>query len=193
MKVKKYLAAAIISVSGIARGATIVVPVRADTTLFEFFPTYNMGAAMLGAGAINLAAAESGKPARMHALMRFDLGEIPAGATITVAELSVTALRVPAGTPLGCIFELHRMLKDWGEGAKVSVNQGEPADEGEATWLAPMHPSPAWTEGGASGADDSQAAISSSLPMDALGAYTFPSTPDVVADVQSWVANPASN
>jgi hypothetical protein len=194
MNVRKYLAAATISLYSIARGATIVVPVTQDTTLFEFSPTSNLGAAKLGAGAIAQLVLPAGTPARMRALMRFDLAEIPAGATITAAELQVTVVdHLPGGIPPGSTFELHRVLKDWGEGVQVNFNLGAPAVDGEATWVAPKHPGPAWTAPGASGADDAADKISSTVAINALGAYTFPSTSDLIADVQNWLANPASN
>src|SRR3954466_1062293 len=78
MNVRKYIAAAVLSLEAIARGATIVVPMSEDTTLTEFNPTFNMGATTLGAGGLGLNA--SG--ARMRALMRFELVGIPAGATV---------------------------------------------------------------------------------------------------------------
>jgi hypothetical protein len=87
---------------------------------------------------------------------------------------------------------LHRALKEWGEGDKGGT-LGSEATDGEATWLAAMHPNVEWSGAGASGADDTDAKISSSVSMNALGAYTFPSTPNLVADVQSWLTNPASN
>ncbi len=194
MNVRKYLAAAIFSVgvSVVAHGATIVVPVTQDTTLFEFSPTSNLGAAKLGAGAISQFV--QGHPGRMRALMRFDLADIPAGATITAAELQVTVVdHLPGGIPPGSTFELHRVLKDWGEGVQVNFNLGGPAVDGDATWVAPKHPGPAWTGPGASGADDTDEKISSTVAINALGAYTFPSTPDMIADVQNWLANPALN
>jgi hypothetical protein len=88
---------------------------------------------------------------------------------------------------------LHRVLKEWGEGVQVSGTLGGAAANGEATWLAPKHPSPAWTAPGASGADDIVAAISSSVEINEFGAYTFPSTPTLVQDVQGWITNPALN
>lgn len=185
MKVKKYLAAAIFSFGIFARGATIVVPVSEDTSLFEGAATSNLGASDLGAGS-------TAGGLRMRALMRFDLSTVPAGATITAAELTVTVKRVPGGIPPGSTFELHGILKDWGEGVKGGT-LGAPATDDEATWAAPRSPGPLWTSPGASASDDTVQEISSAIAMNLLGEYTFPSTPAVVADVQSWFTNPASN
>jgi hypothetical protein len=189
MNVRKYIAAAILSLEVIARGATVVVPVSEDTTLSEFNPTFNMGATTLVAGALGLNA--SG--ARMRALMRFELAGIPAGATVTSAELKVTIVNVPpAIPPPASTFELHRVLKAWGEGANTLLSGG-PAQAGEASWAAPQSPEPFWEGPGASGASDAAAVISSSVPMSALGSYTFPSTPALIEDVQKWIDDPASN
>src|ERR1051325_9203336 len=188
---RKYIAAAIVSVSLIARGATVVVPVSEDTTLFELVPTSNLGASPLGAGAISQPSPATGAPARMHALMRFELVGVPVNATITSAELNVTVTRVPP-VPVSSMFELRRVLKEWGEGKEMGTI-GAPAIDGEATWLAPKHLGPAWSGEGASGADDVVAQISSAVEIDSFGAYTFPSTPELVADVQGWLANPGSN
>jgi hypothetical protein len=194
MNVRKYLAAAIVIVSVVAQGATVVVPVTQDTTLFEFSPTSNLGAARLGAGGISQLILPAGTPARMRALMRFDLAGIPTGATISSAELQVTVVdHLPGGFPPGSTFELHRVLKDWGEGVQAVINLGAPAIDGEATWESPKHPGPAWSGPGASGVDDAEAQISSAVAINALGAYTFPSTTDMIADVQNWLTDPASN
>lgn len=180
-------------VVNLARGATVVVPVSEDTTIFELGPTSNLGAAILGAGAINQIDPNTGAPGRMRALLRFDLSVIPSAATVTSAEMNVTLVRSPqVGEPVGSQFELRRVLKPWGEGNKGG-NTGFPASDGEATWLAPRHPEPAWSGAGASGAGDAVSAISSSVAMDREGSYKFPSTTELVADVQGWLGEPASN
>lgn len=193
MNVKILRAAAILGFTVIARGATLVVPASEDTTLFELNPTFNSGAGILGAGGINQLAPDTGAPARMRALLRFDLSALPVGATITSAQLSVTVVRVPGAVePPASLFELHRVLKEWGEGAKGGLT-GTAAGPGEATWMAPKHPSPEWTSPGASDDTDVSTAVSSSVAIDGLGSYTFASTAALVTDVQNWVADPAAN
>jgi hypothetical protein len=190
MNVKLLRAAAIFCLSAFARGATLVVPASEDTTLFEFNPTFNLGTALLGAGAINQPSPDTGAPARMRALLRFDLSAIPTGSTITSAQVRVTVVRVPGAIdPPASAFELHRVLKPWGEGTKG----GALAGDGEATWVAPKHPGPAWGAPGGAADTDASPAISSSVTIDGLGTYTFASTPALTADVQNWLNNPASN
>jgi hypothetical protein len=193
MKVKLLRAAAIFSICVLARGATLVVPPSEDTTLFEFNPTFNLGTALLGAGGINQLSPDTGGPARMRALLRFDLSAIPVGSTITSVQLTVTVTRVPsAAEPPASTFELHRVFKAWGEGSKGGLT-GTTAAAGEATWRAPKHPTPEWTSPGGSDDSDVSAIVSSSVDIDGLGAYTFASTAALVSDVQNWVANPTSN
>ena len=193
MNVKLLRAAAIFCLSVFARGATLVVPASEDATLFEFNPTFNLGADLLGAGGIRELSPETGAPARMRALLRFDLSGIPVGSTITSAQLRVTVVRVPASIEApASTFELHRVLRAWGEGTKAGLT-GVAATAGEATWISPTHPSPAWSGPGASGDADASAVVSSSVDIDALGSYTFASTAALVADIQGWVANPGSN
>ncbi|HUS37709.1 MAG TPA: DNRLRE domain-containing protein [Verrucomicrobiae bacterium] len=190
MNVKLLRAAAIFCVSVFARGATLVVPASEDTTLFELNPTFNLGTALLGAGAIKEPSPDTGAPARMRALLRFDLSEIPAGSTITSAQVTVTVVRVPfAIDPPASAFELHRLLRSWSEGTKG----GAIAGTGEATWIAPKAPSPTWAVPGAGDNTDASPTISSSVTIEGLGAYTFASTPALTADVQNWLNNPASN
>jgi hypothetical protein len=193
MKLSQCIAAAILSFGVFARGATVVVPVTQDTTLFELSPTFNLGATTLGAGGINIDSPDTQAPARMRALMRFDLAGIPSGAHVISADLTITVVRVPpSADPTGSTFELRRVLKPWGEGNKTGLT-GVNATAGEATWLAPSHPSPSWEAPGASGPSDTAAAASSSAAIDALDTYTFSSTPALVADVQNWLTNPSSN
>lgn len=190
MNVKLFRAAAILCFGLFARGATLVVPASEDTTIFELNPTFNMGTALLGAGAINQLSPETGAPARMRALLRFDLSAIPVGSTITSAQMRVTVVRVPSAIdPPASAFGLHRVFKPWGEGTKG----GALASNGEATWMAPKHPSPLWSAEGAGDAADASPTISSSVDIDGLGSYTFASTPALVADVQNWVADPGAN
>jgi hypothetical protein len=193
MNLKLLRAAAIFSFCVLARGATLVVPPSEDTTLFELNPTFNLGAAILGAGSISQLSPDTGAPARTRALLRFDLSTIPQGATIISAQLAVTVIKVPgAAEPPASQFELHRVLKAWGEGTKIGFT-GMTATAGEATWRAPKHPIPEWTSPGASDDTDVSPSVSSSVEIDALGSYTFASRAGLVSDVRAWVANPSSN
>jgi len=192
MKSKLFLATVVFSIGFSTRGATIFAPITADTTIFELNPTFNLGNTLLGAGAINLTAPGGENLARMRALMKFSLFPVPTNAIITSARLDVTVVRVPPLPDTGSTFELHRLLKDWGEGVGSGL-RGIDANPGEATWLAPMSPSPAWGLPGASDVTDSIQATSSSALMDGLDTYEFSSTATMVTDVQHWVLHPETN
>jgi hypothetical protein len=122
-----------------------------------------------------------------RALMRFDLSAIPAGAQVVSASLTVTVNR--ANSPLQP-FTLHVVGESWGEGPSVADGgSGTLAMAGDATWRKRFFPDVPWTTVG--GVFDATA--SSSMMAEATGPYTFPSTPDLVADVQAWLAAPATN
>jgi hypothetical protein len=190
MKFKYLIAAAVLSVGLFVRAASVTISATADTTLDEFDPAFNMGGADLVAGSLrDLSEAET--PAIRRALIRFDLGNnIPQGAVISAVQFNINLIKSPGVNP--STFELHRMLKDWGEGTKGG-SFGAAASAGEANWVAPKSPSPLWGAPGAGDSTDRVGSASSSLFMDATGAYTFPSSLALVADVNGWRANPSSN
>ena len=132
----------------------------------------------------------------MRALVAFDLSSIPAGATIE----SVT-LQMRQSTPRPDVTQrevsLHRVLKDWGEGASDADGgsgagsggaDGAPAAEGDATWLHTFFSGTLWANPGGD-FDDSP---SGSRPVGPDGYYQWASE-QMVADVQAWVEDPDSN
>lgn len=116
--------------------------------------------------------------AKNRGLIRFDLSPIPAGAVVSSATLRLTVARVPA-TPANSNFELHRLLLPW--------------DESQSTWPLRLDPDESWgVPGGLAGTDYSEAA-SSTVRVAGTGDYTFASTPELLADVNAWLTNPAAN
>jgi hypothetical protein len=95
-------------------------------------------------------------------------------------------------TPAGAeTVELHKLLADWGEGtshAPGGEGDGAPATPNDATWRHRFFDSVFWTTQGA----DFSANVSASQSVGVTGQYTWTST-QMVADVQSWLDNPASN
>src|SRR2546427_6017298 len=89
----------------------------ADTTLYETTPNNNLGANtdfIAGTTAGN-----AGQPYRNRALLRFDVsGQIPTGAAITSATLTLLVVKTPS-VPANSAFNLHRLLVSWGEGSKT--------------------------------------------------------------------------
>ncbi len=192
---KKTLMALAAVVGGMElQGATVTIPATADTALHELFSDSNMGGTLfMVAGATKNIFDGFSTYARMRGLIRFDLGgQIPAGAVVSGVKvnMSVTFKPTPGPAP-GSMFALHRMLKDWTEGTKVGV--GTSATAGEATWIGPKGNATAWEAPGAGGSGDAAAEASSAVFMDTVGRYAFPTSAELVADVQGWVDQPASN
>lgn len=181
---RAYHLLSLLAAMAIPRAATVTIPVTADTTLHEVTPASNLGATThVAAGAVGTRAGSL--PTR--GLFRFDLtGKIPAGATVTSAKFIVSVVFSPGGP--ASVFELHRVLRAWGEGNK-SGNLGEPASPGEATWRSPDGSNTLWE--GAS--NDIITPPSSEAFVNAAARYTFDSTPNMISDVQGWLSNPSSN
>lgn len=129
---------------------------------------------------------------KRRALIEFDIaGSIPAGATITSVSLSLTSDRASNGS--SSTFELHRIISDWGQGASNPGSQGAmgaPAQAGDSTWTSRFFGTGMnWASPGG----DFVPAASASRSQAGVGVYTWTSTPALVADVQGWLNNPASN
>ena len=171
------------SIGGLA--ATVTLTSVADTSLFETTPDGNLGASDLASGTTE-------KGLKSRALIQFDLtGEVPANATITAVTLTMRVTKAPP-SGVASTFGLHRVLQDWGEGSKTGTI-GDPATAGEATWNARIFPATRWSAPGAAAPADYAAKTSASRLVAGVGNSTFASTPDLVADVQAWLVNPASN
>lgn len=171
----------------LAFGESINLKPASDTTLFQDFPDNNLGAVT------SFAAGTTAHGLATRALIKFDVaGQIPADTIVTSARLRITVVKAPLG-PQPSTFFLRRVLRDWGEGTKSVETLGDLATDGEASWNNRFHPGTGWaTPGGAAGVDFSNAA-SSSTPSATNGVIVFSTSPQMVADVQHWVANPNQN
>ncbi|MCI0439188.1 MAG: DNRLRE domain-containing protein [Chloroflexi bacterium] len=123
-------------------------------------------------------------------LIAFDFaGKIPQGAAITNVELILTMSKTSSATPQ--TINLHRALAFWGEGSSFSTGgggKGAAPFVGEATWIHTRSSSVTWqTPGG-----DFAPQASASASVAGNGKYTW-SSPQLVADVQSWVNGAADN
>lgn len=142
-----------------------------------------------GAGAYFFSGATSGFGPR-RGLLAFDIaGSIPAGSTINSVSLTLHVSRTQFGTST---MSLHPALANWGEGVSDAGDPGgagTTAEAGDATWLNTFYSTAFWTNPGG----DFSAAPSGSTSVGDIGFYTWGSTPAMVADVQSWLNNPAAN
>jgi hypothetical protein len=181
-----------------ARAASVTIGATKDNSIFQNFADNSGG----GSAGIFVGATGAGSPRR--GLIGFDIaGNVPAGSTITSAQL--TLYLALAGGGSNQAVELHRLSADWGEGMSGSdsptvhfAGMGFAAGPGDATWNQRFFGSTSWTNPGATG--DFAATQSASATIGGPGAdpanptpYTWGSTSALVSDVQAWLDNPAAN
>lgn len=139
-------------------------------------------------------------PNRLRSLIAFDIAGVPqlSGATITNVQLTLTLGLVAGGSPPTETIDLHRLTGDWGEGTTGSGSSGIggtgggfAANTGDATWNARMYPASLWTTAGGDFSPTVSASVSVGSTINA--SYAWTSTPALVADVQGWLDNPATN
>lgn len=171
-------------VPGAGRAGSASVPAAADATLIES----PAGALANGAGPHLFSGRTSqASDFRRRALLRFDLdGHVPRGAVVTSARLVLT-LTESHDVPVE--VKVHRVLAPWTEGpAAASGGSGAPAGPGDTTWLHASYGGALWDAPGG----DFDAAASASATVAGAGPYAW-SSPDLAADVQRWLDDPASN
>jgi hypothetical protein len=189
---KTLLAVILMSALGCAAGisanaAIVVINPSKDNTLYEYDPKVGDTSNALG---FHFFAGETGMGELRRGVIAFDIsGHIPPGSMITTVSLSMNVSRVPVATAY--MIELHKLLADWGEGtsqASGEEGEGAPATPNDATWRHRFFDAIFWTtEGG-----DFSAVVSATQSVGPLGQYTW-SSAQMVADVQEWLDNPASN
>jgi hypothetical protein len=158
-----------------------------DNTLYEFIPADGDLSNALG---FHFFVGETAMGELRRGVLAFDIaGSIPSGSTILEVTLSLNMSRTADNTAR--TVELHKLLADWGEGTSHATGDegmGAPATTNDATWRHRFFDTIFWTtEGG-----DFSVTVSASQSVGAIGAYTW-SSPQMVADVQSWLDNPATN
>ncbi len=158
-----------------------------DNTIFES----DTGGLSNGSGQF-LFAGRSGQNSGSvrRALLAFDLSSIPAEAVVTAVRLTMNMSKTVGGATS---VSLHRLLAEWGEGSANASDrgggQGAASSTGDATWIHTSFDSGTWSSLGG----DFATTASSSLEISSPGSYTWSSTPQLVADVQGWLANGSSN
>jgi hypothetical protein len=123
-------------------------------------------------------------------LIAFDIAAgLPAGATVKTVTLTLTVSRTVAGD---AEVGLHRVQTDWQEGTGDAPNnegQGIEAGQGDVTWTQRVFGSQDWGNPGGDFAGGASAVVT----VQGEAAYTWESTSQLVADVQSWLDDPAAN
>jgi hypothetical protein len=124
-------------------------------------------------------------------LVQFDVAEaLPERVSITSVTLAMrmTRTRLNAASPVS----IHRVLVGWGEGssdATLQEGHGAAAEEGDVTWTHRKLGGEAWTTPGG----DFVADASGATDVAGIEWYAWGSTEAMVADVQGWYDDPASN
>ena len=189
MRTHVLLAAAIPACAALACAAaadTVTLEPIADGTLIESTTAqqYALGAALnIYCGRVGT----NGAGTLRRAMVRYDLSALPPGAVVTGVSLKVYMSQTNSGAQT---INMHRLQEKWGEGASFAFGGGGTVPEtNDATWIHTYYPGQLWSVPGGKFA----ATASASKSIAAAGAYTFTSTPALVADVAAWQANPASN
>jgi hypothetical protein len=185
-----FLACMLLSAwSAPSRAVTVLLEPSADTSLYEVAvgnaETANSRGQHLFAGRIT-----TGE--RRRALLKFDLSGLPADATVTSAQLSMSLTRDPPGMLPAVNFSLFRVTSAWSEGGS---DAGDPGGNGtvptvgDPTWTQRAFPSTPWMSAGG----DIVATASAVTSAGVVARYQWGSTPIMVSDVQSWLTTPAGN
>jgi hypothetical protein len=157
-------------------------PVR-DNTLIQ----NATGALSNGVGDLFVGQNGNGNLAR-RGLLAFDIaGSLPAGATVQSVTLTMYVVQTVVGDyPV----ELHPVLANWGEAGSTGSGTGGPSQTGDATWLHTFFNNQFWANAGG----DFSATASAVTTVGSQGAfYTWNVTSQLVADVQKWLDQPATN
>jgi len=178
-----------IGVSGIrhARADTVTLAATKDNTLISPDGTYSNG---IGYG-IFCGRTQERSNFTLRGVIHFDpTASIPAGSTITSVTLRLRALMGAPNSGMQPVA-IHAVQADWGEGESFGFGgSGVDAEPGDATWLHTFYPDQFWTNPGG----DFDASVLATREVDWTGGvYTWGSTPELVASVQSWIAHPAMN
>ena len=128
-----------------------------------------------------------------RAALAFDFSEIPDGAVVTGVSLQMKINKAPPGAALGTA-RLHRFKSDWGEGASLAQGLGGAGGEaatGDVTWIHQFYDTDNWTLPGG----DFMSVPSSEAPYggSSFEDLVFPSSVQLIADVQAWLADPSVN
>lgn len=188
------LLASIYSIASYADVVTLVA--SKDASIFQNNPDYSNG------GGPGIFSGTSGTGSPRRALIAFDMTSIPAGAIITSVQLTLTLGLVANGGPPSATIGLYALTQSWGQGTTggtaTAINgtgQGYPANPGDATWNSAHYSATTPTQWATPGGDHASTA-SATLFLNnntAGSSFTWLSTPQLVANAQGWLNNPATN
>jgi len=182
-------AAAMTLVCGPVGAVTRTLGAVRDNTLYEVSSAASALSNGAGIGVFTGRTAQGSNGIR-RGLVAFNFAAaVPSGATVTSAQLTLDVTMTTSGSE---VVSLHRLSSDWGESSSDAPGQegsGASAEPGDATWFHTFFPSAFWGNPGG----DFAAGASATVGVAGDGTYTWGSTSQMVADVQTWVDNPSSN
>jgi hypothetical protein len=180
-----FFAAALLGSRGAEAGiVTAVLTPAADATIFE------ENGDSSDAKSPGLFAGRTRIDTTRRAFLRFSLAGIPPGVTVSSVQVRLSLTRSNSGFVFA---SLHRVSKAWGEGtsdAGLPGGGGAPATAGDPTWTMRVYPGTPWT---VPGGDVAAVPSATTLIGNALADYLWTTPPARVADVQGWLASPATN
>lgn len=198
----------------LAQADTVTLQAWHDATIFEnAFQSGGNGATNSNGAGPGMFAGSNSNQSPRRGLLSFDVSSIPTGATITSAQVQLTVGQIAGsggsgtgGDQITRTIDLYKLNTDWGEGTTGNTatmiggtGQGFPANPGDATWTANKLGTSLWTTPGALGNTNGVASASTQIQggLATGGAqnqtFTWGTNAQLVADVQSWLANPLSN
>lgn len=157
-----------------------------DNTLFE---SGNGGVS--NAKGIHVFTGNTAAGSLRRALLAFDIAsQIPPGSRITSVTLTLRLSQTISGAEPAT---LHGVTADWGESTSNAGGSrdgtGDLAEPGDATWIHTFRPDRFWSTPGG----DFTPAPDATTPVGASGSFTWDSSPAMIARVQSWLDQPATN
>jgi hypothetical protein len=191
MRRKALVSTAAVAVAGFGTLAahaefTLTLSPNKDNTLFE-----DPGGTISNGAGPHLYVGMTGMGQLRRGAIAFDLSTIPSDATISSVTLTLHNSRSGPLSPAP--ISLHRFLADWGEGAS---NAGTPggsgvnAQDGDVTWTRRFYDDVLWTTPGG----DFSPVVSATQQVTTPAGRDYQWTSaQLVADVQGWLANPATN
>lgn len=190
MRTVRTLSVLVVLACLVAAQQTVTLPASKDNTLYESAG----GSLSNGAGDGIFAGRNNGQFSPQiirRGLIAFDVSSIPPGAMVTSVSVRLTLVGSNAPT---VSVGLHRVLADWGEGGSVAPQGGGGGgapQAGDATWLNTFFPGATWSTPG--GDFTAASSATASVGSTTGASVVWMSTPQLVADVQAWVANPGTN
>ncbi len=182
-----WIAAGVATVPApIAVADVVVLTATRDNSIFDNGNSNGAGDAIFSGRTGNF-----GAQTVQRGLVAFSVADgVPAGSRVVHASVGLSLIMTSAMS-IPSSHALHRLIPDWGEGSSIAIGgTGALPTPGDATWTNTFFPDQLWA---VPGGDFSATASSSQIVGVLLGDYTWGTTPQLVADVQAMLDDPASD